>query len=251
VKNGFAHRYGSISHQLNNKTFLPRLVDVPDGTYEFYHGKAYQVLWQGITKELPPSHPLCKFSVEKAITLYNLGIEFDTRFSPSMRFNLSPSRYAYFRNGDLYLMGAPIIKKDAEEMQLFLDKEKDKQQARNLQYPYIPFQDEGAPLLEDGTLDKEFIKKFGLTVPLESYLALGDNHAMSADSRDFGFVPESNLRGSPDLIFWPIGQRWGHPNQPPYPLFTLPRSVVWGFLGLGIGICYIRSRRRNTLPLDI
>jgi signal peptidase I len=126
VKNGFAHRYGSISHQLNNKTFLPRLVDVPDGTYEFYHGKAYQVLWQGITKELPSSHPLCKFSVEKAITLYNLGIEFDTRFSPSMRFNLSPSRYAYFRNGDLYLMGAPIVKKDSEEMQSFLNKEKNR-----------------------------------------------------------------------------------------------------------------------------
>ncbi|MBM3207578.1 MAG: signal peptidase I [Chlamydiae bacterium] len=251
VKNGFAHRYGSITHQLNNGAFLPRLVDVPDGTYEFYYGKAYEVKWQGITKELPPSHPLCKFSIDKVITLYNLGIEFDTRFSPSMKFSLNPSRYAYFRNGDLYLMGAAIIKKESQEMQSFLANEKSKQQAHNLQYPYIPFEDSGAPLLPDGSLDKEFVKKYGLTIPLESYLALGDNHAMSADSRDFGFVPESNLRGAPDVIFWPVGPRWGRPDQPPYPFFNLPRTVVWGCLSLIGGIYYLRSRRRNKLPIEL
>ncbi|MCX6989666.1 MAG: signal peptidase I [Chlamydiae bacterium] len=251
VKNGFAYRYGASPHQIGKGSFLPRLAGVPDGTYEFYYGKAYEVLWQGITKELPPSHPLYTYSPERVQLLYNLGIEFDTRFSPQTRFNPSPSRYTYFKNEELYLMSAPIFTKEDPLLESFLAREKQKQQMQNLQYPYLPFEDNGAPLLADGSLNKDLITQNGITIPQKMYLALGDNHAMSADSRDFGFVPEDNLRGAPDWIFWPYGPRWGYPDQPTYSFFNLPRTVVWGVLAIGFGFYYVRFRRKNKLPLPI
>ncbi|NDD58215.1 MAG: signal peptidase I [Chlamydiae bacterium] len=249
VKNGFAYRYGSSPHQIGKGSFLPRLSGVPDGIYEFYYGRAYQIGWQGISKELPQSHPLCIFSPERTQLLYNLGIEFDTRFSPQMRFNIMPSRYAYFRDGDLYLMGSAIFNQKDSELISFVEEEKKKQQTQNLQYPYLPFLDNGAPILANGSIDKNFIMKYGLTIPEQHYLALGDNHAMSADSRDFGFVPQDNLRGAPDLIFWPFGPRWGYPNQPMYPFINLPRSVVWVLVAGASFSYYLYYRRRNKLPL--
>lgn len=251
VKNGFAYRYGMSTRYIGKGTFLPRLPGVPDGMYEFYYGKAYEVLWQGITKELPADHPLYTYSPERAQLFYNLGIEFDTRFSPQTRFSPLPSRYAYFKKGDLYLMGAPIYTKEESLLQSFLAMEKQKQQMQNLQNPYYPFEDHGPPLLPDGSLDKDLVTKNGITIPPKAYLALGDNHAMSADSRDFGFIPEDNVRGAPDLIFWPYGPRWGHPNQPPYPLLNLPRSIIWSVLGMGCGLYYVRHRKKNKLPFPL
>ncbi|HSW86994.1 MAG TPA: signal peptidase I, partial [Rhabdochlamydiaceae bacterium] len=52
VKNGFARRYGMDAAQASSNSFLPHLNDVPDGCYEFYYGKAYEIKWQGIAKEL-------------------------------------------------------------------------------------------------------------------------------------------------------------------------------------------------------
>ena len=103
--------------------------------------------------------------------------------------------------------------------------------------------------MKDGKLDLDLIRQNGLLVPEEMYLVLGDNHAMSADSRDFGFVPQSNLRGAPDMIFWPPGPRWGAPNQPAYPFFNGPRTVVWFLAGLAILGGTLYWRRRNALPL--
>ncbi len=251
VQNGFARRYGLSSFSMKQTTFLPQLSMAPDGTYEFYNGKAYEILWQGIAKELPDTHPLTQYTPETTLLLYNLGIEFDTRFSPQMRYNLSPSRYTYFRDGDLYLMGAPILQKEDPSLKAFVKNEEEKQKKQNIQYPYAPFIDQGPPILANGSLDVEKIKKYGLVIPDQGYLALGDNHAMSADSRDFGFVPASNIRGAPNLIFWPYGPRWGYPNQPPYPFINLPRSIVWIIIATGSGIYFIRSRKKNKLPLPI
>jgi len=251
VKNGFAYRYGTPKEYIGKGNFLPHLPDVPDGTYEFYYGKAYEVLWQGLTRELPASHPLYTYSPQRAQLFYNLGIEFDTRFSPQTRFSPMPSRYTYFKDGQLYLMGAPIFTASDIALQNLAEREKQKQQMQNLQYPYSPFEDAGAPLLADGSLNKELIKQNGLTIPPKMYLALGDNHAMSADSRDFGFVPEDNVRGAPDFIFWPAGSRWGYPNQPAYPFMNLPRGVVWIVLITGFGIFYVRHRKKNKLPFPL
>ncbi len=242
VKNGVAKRYG-IEEVNFDYPALPKLSGIPNGTYEFYEGKAYAVAFGGVLKELAADHPLYTFTPERVQLLYNLGIEFNTHYAPSSRgSNLSPNRYSYFREGNLYLMGVPILKKDEATLTKFLEKEKEK--------PH-PFIDQGAPLDKEGKLDTDYIKKYGITVPEKMYLVLGDNHAMSADSRDFGFVPEENLRGGPDFIFWPPGSRWGAPNQPAYTLFTLPRVLVWGSCGLILAAYILYRRRKHHLPLDL
>jgi signal peptidase I len=249
VKNGKAFRYGMDPKAVASSIFLPQLPNVPDGCYEFYNGIAYEVLWQGITKELPKTHPLYRFTPSMVQLLFNLGIEWDTRFSPHVKNQrLVPARYTYFRNGDLYLLGAPVLKKEEETLTKFLEREQIREKASNPQTPYQPFEDAGPPLKE-GSLDIDLIRQNGLLIPDGMYLVLGDNHAMSADSREFGFVPQKNLRGAPDLIFWPPGPRWGTPDQPGYPFFNLPRSIVWLLAAIAITGSTIYWRRRNALPL--
>lgn len=241
VKNGKAFRYGLPKHYITGYGAFPSLADVPDGTYEFYHGKAYEIKWEGITTECPPSHPLAQFSIPRIQLLYNVGIEFDTHFMPQYKNQLLyPSRYSYFRHGDLYLMGSPIVKKEDPILMQFVAGEKQK--------PY-GFVDNGPPLQADGTLDIEFVKTYGVKVSERSYLGLGDNHAMSGDSREFGFIPEDNVRGAPDCIFWPPGSRLGAPNQPSYPWFNLPRTIVWILAGIALGTWWFVHRKRNQLPL--
>lgn len=248
VKDSFATRINETSSFTESKTFSPHLPDVPDGTYEFYYGKAYQVKWQGITSELPPANPLYQIDPRKVQLFFNLGIDFDTRFNPQAKEqNLSPPRYGYYRNGDLYLMGAPILKKDDPTLISFIDREKRKQQTTA---SYLPFVDIGPPLLPSGQVNADIIRRFGLKVAPQSYLVLGDNYANSGDSREFGFVPEANLRGGPSFIFWPPGSRWGTPNQPPYPLFNPGRLLIWALAALSIGGWYLYQHRRNKLPLS-
>ncbi len=252
VKNGLAYRFGMDSKNSSGTIFFPRLDNVPDGCYEFYEGKAYKVLWQGITKELPPSHPIYRFDPAKVQLFFNLGIEWDTRFSPQVKNQrLVPARYTYFWRGDLYLLGAPVLSADDTTLTSFLQRENLRKDASNPQAPYQPFKDSGPPLTSDGKLDLNLIRQNGILIPPHMYLVLGDNHAMSADSREFGFVPETNLRGGPEFIFWPPGSRWGMPNQIPYPFFNFPRTIVWILAAISIGIGTIYWRKRNHLPLKI
>lgn len=239
VKNNKVCRYPHTFSE--KKPFAPFLADVPDGCYEFYHGKAYRISWQGITQELPASHPLYTYSPQNVQLLFNLGIDWDNRFLNEKKDQrLTPARYAYFRNQDFYLMGAPILQHDDPVLAEFITKESSSQ---------IPFIDYGPPLLKNGSLDIAFIKKYGLTIPLKMYLVLGDNHAMSSDSRDFGFVPEDNLKGSPSWIFWPPGARWGRPNQPMYPWISPPNLIVYSCGTLGLVFCLYRWIRKNKLPI--
>jgi len=41
------------------------------------------------------------------------------------------------------------------------------------------------------------------TVPDNQFFALGDNSAQSSDSRNWGFVPKSYLKGRAIMIYWP------------------------------------------------
>ncbi|MBM3198722.1 MAG: signal peptidase I, partial [Chlamydiae bacterium] len=228
--------------------FLPTLSGVPDGTYEFYEGKAYKISFQGWSFALPDDHPLYQATPERIQLLFNLGMEFDTRFSPkSSSSPFQPMRYVYFRHGDLYLMGAPLFFQGDADLLQFQEQEKAKQ-AKDPLYP--PFLDQGPPLLADGTLDLELLHKAGLVVPERHYFMLGDNHAVSADSRDFGFVPEENLKGAPDFVFWPPGSRFGPPNQPPYPWFVPSRIIIWvlAFSSIG-GALYWQRKRQHVPPL--
>ncbi len=243
AENGLIRRYGMSAEDARKNPYTLKIKDVkiPDGTYEFYQGKLYEVKAQGITVEAAKDHPLAQFDPQRAILLFNIGIECDTRFSPTTKeFNISPSRYTYFRNGDLYLMGAPVIKKEDPLLQAFICSEIEKQA---LLPKYTPFIDAGAPIHADGTLNIDLIKAYGIKVPEKQYLALGDNHAMSADSRDFGFVPEDNIRGVPAFTFWAPGGRFGFPNHGIYQIITLPRLISWTLLLAAFAFYKYRSRR--------
>jgi len=249
VKNGYATRYvaGGKYNLKGHHHFLTRLENVPDGTYEYYYGQAYQVLWGGLTKKLDQNHPLMRYSPDLVRKMFNYGIDFDKRFI--METNYSTGRFAYFRDGDLYLMGSPVFKKDEKELKDFVAKEEEFAESANPQNPYTPFTDTGPPLDEDGKLDMDKIKQYGLLIPEDMYLALGDNFAMSGDSREFGFVPAGNLRGAPAFIFWPFGSRFGPPNQPSYPWLTVPNVIVWLIALICIGFWYRFHRRHHKLPL--
>lgn len=45
-----------------------------------------------------------------------------------------------------------------------------------------------------------------MIVPPDHYFVMGDNRGGSRDSRDFGFVPRSNIIGRAALVYWPLGQ---------------------------------------------
>lgn len=45
-----------------------------------------------------------------------------------------------------------------------------------------------------------------LVVPPNDYFVLGDNRAVSSDSRDWGFVPRANIIGRAAFVYWPVGQ---------------------------------------------
>ncbi len=242
-ENGLIRRLGVSAIDAKKNPYALKIKDaqIPDGTYEFYKGKLYDVKTQGLTSKAKDNHPLSTFDAAKTVLLFNVGIECDTRFSPSSKdFGISPSRYSYFLNGDLMLMGAPIIKKEDPILEKFINSELEKQA---LSARYNPFIDTGPPLNLDGSLNIELIKTYGLKVPEKHYLALGDNHAMSADSRDFGFVPEDNLRGVPAFTFWAPGGRFGFPNNGIYQTVTLPRSIAWALLLISYALYRYRLRR--------
>jgi signal peptidase I len=241
VKNKKVYRVGIYK----NNHFLPSL-NVPNGCYEFQDGIAYSVNFLGIRKKLKKSHKLYDKNLKQIALLYNLGIEMNTLFSPKKPFSnetLLPSRFCYFRNGDFYLMGHPIFKKDDETLLNFIEKEKQKASENKNHHAFI---DEKPPIKQDGSIDKEFILKYGLKIPKDHYFVLGDNHSSSGDSRDFGFVPEKNIRGRPSFVYWPPLKIFKKINQPPHQLFTFPNIVIWGAL-LVIAIIlyiYIRIRRK-------
>lgn len=223
--------------------FTPKMENLPNGNYEFYHGTAYKVLPEGILSKVGDDHVLANYSPELLRLFYNGGIEFDEHFIPSTeRDSLEPQRFAYFRDGTLYSMGAPIMEKDDPLLQDFVSREKAREENSTPFRPYEAFVDQGKPSVE-------MIKKYGIKVPEKNYLVLGDNFAMSADSRDFGFVPEDNLRGVPKALFWPPGKRFGLPKQKGNDIVTAPRVVVWilGSAATCGWIVYQRRRKKRRL----
>lgn len=241
------------SYRLGKEKFSsssPSFPNIPNGTYEFYYGKGVSVGWGGITSALPENHPLYSPDPKNVQRLFNVGIDVTTYVEPTSRNQpYFPDRYIYFREGDLYAMGGVVMKKEDPLLISFHEREKKKEASSSSKNPYVAFRDYGPPVKEDGTLDKEFITSFGLKIPDDHYLMLGDNHAMSQDSRYFGPIPQNNLQGAPSLIIWPPGERWGIPNQKPYPIFVFPRLVIWGLAALIGLIWYLIHRRNMRKPL--
>ena len=238
-----AEHLDAIARNLNTARFTVkdgavsrdvRFADVPDGTYEILSGVVYQIHWKGVATAVVADHPLYRKDAAQIQQLYNLGIEFNRLYQPSSRGAPFPSRYAYFREGGLYLLGAQIFEKGDPLLKRFLERELEK---RSLNSVYQPFEDLGPPT------SAEFIRTYGVTVPDRAYLLLGDNHAMSGDSRQFGFVPEENLRGKVSFIFWPAGDRIGALNQPTAPFLTLPNLIIWGIAAV-VGLLSWMYQRR-------
>lgn len=247
VSDGKARNYSLNDNR--NYSSMPQMAGVPDGTYEFYFGKASKVNWGGIETAVPSDSPLYSHDPKNIQKLFNLGIQVSTQLEPTPQNKTHfPSRYAYFRDGDLYLMGAPVLKKDDPVLIAFNESEQKKQAQATASAPYVAFKDYGPPV-KDGKLDVDFIRTFGVKVPDQKYMVLGDNHAMSSDSRVFGFVPQNNIQGAPSLIIWPPGERLGAPAQKPYPFMTLPRAIIWSIAGLIGAIWYILHRRSLKKPI--
>ena len=145
----FGKKYNS-SFQLKDR---PKVKGRPDdGAYEFLDGIAYKVQWQNdplsmfpslaIPKKLDDSHPFASFSEKKCVTFYNMGIEQSKFIATNTHMGIAPSRYAYYRDGNLYLMGAKILSKEESSMQAFITSEEQKILTDS---SYVPFVDAGAP----------------------------------------------------------------------------------------------------------
>lgn len=248
VKNNLAWRFGWNPKGLGK--YLPKL-DIPNGTYEVQNGTAYKlpfpsipilgIFTNGYTTELPTTHPLYSKNPVMIQKLYNLGIEFINQYQPIAKNQRTvPSRYAYFKNGDLYLMNAPVILAEDPTLIEYVHSEMEKESISTSRTPYFPFIDQGAPTTEE-------ILAHGIEIPEMMYLAMGDNHAMSADSREFGFVPEDNLKGGVSFLFAPINERMGSPLQPSQPHATIPNITVWTVFILcmiGTSLYYRRQLER-------
>lgn len=247
VKNGFAAAWQIEGTRLG--TGSPEMPGVPDGDYEFYYGKAYELSWGGIRTELPSTHPLYQVTAKNVQLLFNLGVEFNTAFSPWSPDQLAfPSRYAYFREGDLYVMGAPLLTKGDATLDKFVADEAKHESSATQAKPYIAFKDYGPPI-KDGMVDTDYIRAFGVTLPDNYYMVLGDNHARSADSRTFGFIPQENIQGAPFMLIWPTGGRWGFAHNPSMPWITLPGLIIWSIVAVLLAIWVWREHRLNTRPI--
>lgn len=244
VRKGTGFRYTPEGPDLQSQgVFLDR--KIPDGCYEFIDGVAYEVGFGAITHPLPATHPLYPHTLKAVKALYNSGIEFSSITNKVQKTSYFPARYSYFRDGGLYTLGKPLFVSGDPKLARFVEREGTRQ---SQQKGYKAFRDHGPPV-KDGKLDVEFIRTFGLPIAENHYLLLGDNHAMSNDSRFFGAVPQQNLQGSPSLLFWPPGSRWGRPPQPELPLFRIPNVVVDLSAAVIIAIAYtIYNRRLRRKP---
>jgi len=234
IKEARAHRY-HFENIHGKGIALPN--EIPNGCYEFYHGKALQIGWGGSATELDSSHPIYPKNGKQLAFWFNAGID----VSPDSLSTTSPqlpTRFAYFQNGDLCVMGQIIYTKD-DPILSWSEKKEISRQSHD--YNYFAFQDSGPPE------SLEYIKDYGYRVPDGHYLLLGDNPAMSIDSRFFGPVPEENIEGTPLLLFWPFGSRWGRPTQP-YQLLSIYSFTIILIVTLATR-AYVRHHRkiRNTL----
>jgi signal peptidase I len=75
-------------------------------------------------------------------------------------------------------------------------------------------------------LNSAFVRdNFGpIVVPKECYFMMGDNRDNSLDSRFWGPVPRSHLRGRAMFIYW----SWT--KEDPHPLWRIWRKIRWGRL---------------------
>jgi signal peptidase I, bacterial type/signal peptidase I, bacterial type len=248
VIDGYAYKYQPTPINTSGiaKIFALPMPNIPDGCYEFSKGDVFKISIGGFRTKLKQPHPLTQLSHSQIIDLFNCGISFHTVYIPkNPQYAPFPNRYAFFNQGNLFVMDSPVFIDSDPSLQKFILAEKEKELQSSEEKPYIAFIDRGPPP-ESAEEFTSFITNFGLKIPEGHVLVLGDNCPMSADSRDFGFVPVENLLGSPVAIFWPIN-RIGSLSSSITPL-SLPGYLVNG-LALGaliyfVGAWYYRKNHR-------
>ncbi len=239
IKGEYGGNY-AMQHSFKAHSYSPFFANLADGTYEFIDGTAYQIGRSGTQKKLAADHLLNSSDPYMTQKLFNLGMEMITLYEPDKSHtDFIPHRYAYFREGDLYLLNHKIFSKDDPILTTFVANEKSK--ARG-------FFDYGSPMV-DGKLDKELIVNYGLHIPSGYYLFLGDNHAGSRDCRDFGFIPEKNIQGSPAIIIWPSSSRFGLLNQTKLNWWNLPNLIVWSIAATALVTATLYSRKHRGKAL--
>ncbi|KZN27142.1 signal peptidase I [Chlamydia pecorum] len=249
ISQGFAQKYQPFAAAPSEKAYALHFPGIPDGCYEFFKGDVYRISFGGTRYKLKSTHPLAQLTDAQIIELFNCGVSFLSIFTPIHPQQAPlPNRYAFFNQGDLYIMGSPIFTKTDPALKKFIETEKAKQEASSPTQPYIAFIDRGPPP-EDLPNFKEFIQNFGLKIPQGHILVLGDNYPMSADSREFGFVPVENLLGTPLWTFWPLN-RIGKLTNVSSPI-SLPGYLVNG-IALGIIVSsigyFLYQRKRRLFP---
>ncbi|AGT71431.1 signal peptidase [Chlamydia trachomatis] len=248
VVDGYAYKYQPAPMNTSGmvRMFALPMPNIPDGCYEFSKGDVFKINMGGFRTKLKQPHPLTQLSNSQVIDLFNCGISFHTIYIPkNPQYAPFPNRYAFFNQGNLFVMDSPVFIDSDPALQKFIVSEEEKELQSSEDKPYIAFIDRGPPP-ESTEEFVSFITNFGLKIPEGHVLVLGDNCSMSADSRDFGFVPVENLLGSPVGIFWPIN-RLGLLSSNITPL-SLPGYLVNG-LALGaflycIGLWYYRKNHR-------
>ncbi|MBI3038494.1 signal peptidase I [bacterium] len=74
----------------------------------------------------------------------------------------------------------------------------------------------GVALVEDSYIKEPPLSDFETVVPLENLFVMGDNRNNSADSRYWGPMPLTNLKGQAVLLYWPLS-RFGPIRSFPHP----------------------------------
>jgi len=70
-------------------------------------------------------------------------------------------------------------------------------------------------LLDEPYIQAEPTYSGNWTVPEGQYFVLGDNRNSSSDSHSWQYLPEENIIGKAEIIYWPF-ENWAHAKVPHY-----------------------------------
>lgn len=173
--------------------------DVPDGVYEFVDGQCYRYSMLGDRRLVPKHHQLMQFSPARTMLLFNYGVIGSANvIYQSKRLD----RLVMLRDGSLYVDRHKLMSAEDFANSDFATNE---MKMAFLDPNYNPFIDQLEGVFSSSEREIiAFVSEHGVKVPKGYAMVLGDNYAVSVDSRIFGFVPIENIEGRVVFRFWPL-----------------------------------------------